>query len=72
VYQLFFTDNFFFIFHFIIGFVPCCRGVADDEDLELGQLFEGEDERPCMFCQTFGDQEVNVRQQLHMFVFYLV
>ncbi|XP_052803783.1 uncharacterized protein LOC128233934 [Mya arenaria] len=38
---------------------PVKRYIPDDEDLELGQLFEGEDERPCIFCQTFGDQDGN-------------
>lgn len=32
----------------------------DDEDYDIGQLFEGDDERKCMFCHTFGDQEANV------------
>ncbi|KAH3692520.1 hypothetical protein DPMN_194362 [Dreissena polymorpha] len=38
---------------------PVKRYIPYDEDLDLGQLFEGEDERPCMFCQTFGDQRGN-------------
>lgn len=33
---------------------------TDEEDFDLGALFEGEDERMCMFCQTFGDQQPNV------------
>jgi len=34
---------------------------TDDDDFGLGQLFEGEDERMCMFCQKFGDQQPDVR-----------
>ncbi|XP_060599065.1 histone-lysine N-methyltransferase 2A-like, partial [Ruditapes philippinarum] len=31
----------------------------DEEDYEPGQMYDGDDERKCMFCQTFGDQEAN-------------
>ncbi|KAL4228619.1 Histone-lysine N-methyltransferase [Mactra antiquata] len=33
--------------------------IDDDDEYGLSQLFEGDDERKCMFCQTFGDQDGN-------------